>query len=251
MRKEFINDVFREDLLSIYQEKDFAKKNITAENYILSELKKVSEDPKLLNELMEYEKNFYATKIVRNILKDKEVKNIVNLLIDLKKELQKVDGSIKYQYLMKYPEVIEKVDNISNTIISSSLQCQKEIDKYIKAKQKLLEFQYSNNEKLEEAKDKVKQEAEKEIIKLIGNQILDIERKWLNSNETYTYIKYNNESRNLLDNILTALYYQAEEQKKYNRSFELKFKKQLSKQAKKELALRKSNSSAWSWEDEL
>ena len=43
----------------------------------------------------------------------------------------------------------------------------------------------------------------------------------------------------------------AEEQKKYNRNFELKFKKQLSKQAKKELALKKSNSSSWNWEDEL
>lgn len=251
LRKEFINDVFREDLLPIYQEKDFAKKNITVENYILSELKKVSEDPKLLNELMEYEKNFYESKIVRNILKDKEVKNIVDLLIDLKKELQKVDGSIRYQYLIKHPDIIEKVDNISNKIINSSLQCQKEIDKYIKAKQKLLEFQYSNIDKLEEMKAEAKQEAEKEVIKLIGNQILDVERRWLNSNETYIYIKYNNESRNLLDSILTVLYYQAEEQKKYNRNLELKFKKQLSKQAKKELALKKSNSSSWNWEDEL
>lgn len=196
------------------------KKNITAENYILSELKKVSEDPKLLNKLMEYEKDFYGSKIVRNILKDKEVKNIVDLLIDLKKELQKVDGSIKYQFLMKYPDIIGKVDNISNTIINLSLQCQKEIDKYIKAKQKLLKFQYSNIYKLEEMKEQAKQEAEKEIIKLIGNQVLYIERKLLNSNEKYTYIKYNNESRNLLDSILTALYYQAEEQKKFNRNFE-------------------------------
>jgi len=249
LRKEFINDVFREDLLSIYQEKDFAKKNITAENYILSELKKVSKDEKLLKEFMEYEKNFYGTKIVRNILKEKEVKDIVDLLVDLKKELQKVDGSIKYQYLMKYPEVIEKVDNISNTIINSSLQCQKEADKYIKAKQKLLEFQYSNIDKLEEMKAQAKQEAEKEIIKLIGNQVLDIERKLLNSNETYTYIKYNNESRNLLDSILTILYYQAEEQKRFNRNFELKFKKQLSKQAKKELAIKKRNSSEFEWNE--
>lgn len=249
LRKEFINDVFREDLLPIYQEKDFAKKNITAENYILSELKKVSEDEKLLKELMGYEKDFYGSKTVRNILKDKQVKDIVDLLIDLKQELQKVNGSIKYQYLMKYPDIIEKVDNISNIIIDSSLQCQKEIDKYIKAKQKLLEFQYSNNEKLEESKDKVKQEAEKEIIKLIGNQILDIERKWLNSNEKYTYIKYNNESRNLLDSILTVLYYQAEDQKKYNRNFELKIKKQLSKQAKKDLAINKRNSSSFEWEE--
>ena len=249
LRKEFINDVFREDLIPIYQEKDFAKKNITAENYILSELKKVSEDEKLLKELMEYEKDFYGSKTVRNILKDKQVKNIVDLLIDLKQELQKVNGSIKYQYLMKYPNITEKLDNISNVIIDSSLQCQKEIDKYIKAKQKLLEFQYSNSEKLEEVKDKVRQEAEKEIIKLIGNQILDIERKWLNSNEKYTYIKYNNESRNLLDTILTELYYKAEEQKKYNRSFELKFKKQLSKQAKKNLAINKRNSSSFEWEE--
>jgi len=251
LRKEFINDVFREDLLQIYQEKDFAKKNITAESYILNELKKVSQDEKILKELMEYEKNFYGSKTVRNILKDKQVKDIVDLLIDLKKELQKVNGSIKYQYLMKYPDIINKVNNISNIIINSSLQCQKEIDKYIKAKQKLLEFQYSNIDKLAETKEQVKIETEKEIIKLIGNQILDIERKWLNAKEQYTCIKYNNESRNLLDSILTALYYQAEQQKKSNRNFELEFKKQLSKQSKKEIALNKRNSSSWNWEDEL
>ena len=83
-------------------------------------------------------------------------------------------------------------------------------------------------DKLEEAKEKVKQEAEQEIIKLIGNQILDIERKWLNVDNSYTYIKYNNESRDLLDRILTVLYYQAENQNRLNRNFELRFKKQLS-----------------------
>ena len=54
-KNKIINDVFREDLLPIYQEKDLAKKNITSENYILSELKKVTSDEKLLNELMKYE----------------------------------------------------------------------------------------------------------------------------------------------------------------------------------------------------
>lgn len=42
---------------------------------------------------MEYEKDFYGSKTVRNILKDKQVKSIVDLLIDLKQELQKVNGS--------------------------------------------------------------------------------------------------------------------------------------------------------------
>ena len=251
LRKEFINQLFREDLLPIYQEKDLAKKNITSENYILSELKKVTSDEKLLNELMKYEKDFNQTRRIRALLKDSDVKNIAHLLIDLKKDLKQTTGSIKYQYLKKYPDIIKKVDYISNIVIDSSVQCQIEIEKYIKAKQKLLEFQYSDKEKLEQAKVKAKEEAQEEIIKLIGNQILDIERKWLKSNNTYTYIKYNNESRDLLDRILTALYYQGQNQKKLNRNFEMRYKKQLSKQAKKELAISKRNASSFDWEDEI
>lgn len=251
LRNEFTNDVFREDLLPIYQEKDLAKKNITSENYILSELKKVTSDEKLLNELMKYEKDFNQARRIRALLKDSEVKNIVDLLIDLKKDLKQTTGSIKYQYLKKYPDIIKKVDYISNIVIDSSVQCQVEIEKYIKAKQKLLEFQYSDKEKLEQAKIKAKEEAHEEIIKLIGNQILDIERKWLKANNTYTYIKYNNESRDLLDRILTALYYQGQNQKKLNRNFEIRYKKQLSKQAKKELAISKRNASSFDWEDEI
>lgn len=251
LRNEFTNDVFREDLLPIYQEKDLAKKNITSENYILSELKKVTSDKKTLKELMQYEKNFNQTRKIRAMLKDSDVKNIVHLLIDLKKDLKETTGSIKYQYLKRYPDIIKKVDYISNIVINSSVQCQIEIEKYIKAKQKLLGFQYSDEEKLEQAKIKVKEEAQEEIIKLIGNQILDIERKWLNADNQYTYIKYNNESRDLLDRILTALYFQAENQKKLNRNFELRFKKQLSKQAKKELAIKKRDASSFDWEDEI
>lgn len=251
LRNEFTNDVFREDLLPIYQEKDLAKKNITSENYILGELKKVTSDERLLNELMRYEKNFNQTRKIRALLKDSDIKNIVDLLIDLKKDLKETTGSIKYQYLKKYPDIIKKVDYISNIVINSSVQCQIEIEKYIKAKQKLLEFQYSNEEKLEQAKIKVKEEAQEEIIKLIGNQILDIERKWLNADNQYTYIKYNNESRDLLDRILTALYFQSENQKKLNKNFEIRYKKQLSKQAKKELAIKKRDASSFDWEDEI
>lgn len=165
--------------------------------------------------------------------------------------MKQTTGSIKYQYLKKYPDIIKKVDYISNSIIDSSVQCQIEIEKYIKAKQKLLEFQYSDKEKLEQVKAIAKEEAQEEIIKLIGNQILDIERKWLKANNTYTYIKYNNESRDLLDRILTALYYQEQNQKKLNRNFEMRYKKQLSKQAKKELAISKRNASSFEWEDEI
>ncbi len=251
LRKEFINAIFREDLLPIYQEKDLAKNNITAENYIIQGLKKAITDPQLRKDLLQYEKDFNQTKRIRALLKDSEVKKVVDLLIDLKSDLKETTGSIKYQYLMKYPEIISKVDYISSVIIESSVQCQVEIEKYIKAKQKLKEFQYSNPQKLEEAKEQARIEAEQEIIKLIGNQILDIERKWLNSDNSYTYVRYNNESRDLLDCILTALYYQAENKKKLNRNYELRFKKQLSKQVKKDLAIKNRNASSFDWEDEI
>lgn len=85
LRNEFTNDVFREDLLPIYQEKDLVKKNITSENYILNELKKATSDEKLLQELLKYEKNYNQTRKIRAFLKDSDVKQIVDLLIELKK----------------------------------------------------------------------------------------------------------------------------------------------------------------------
>lgn len=36
-----------------------------------------------------------------------------------------------------------------------------------------------------------------------------------------------------------------------NKNFEMKYKKQLSKQAKKEYAIRKANASSFEWEDEM
>lgn len=251
MRNEFINDVFKEDLLPIYQDKDLAKKNITGENYILQELKKANLDEKFVRDLMKYQKSSFQNHRVRSILKDEDIKEVVDAMLVLKDELKNTTGSIKYEYLKAYPEILAKVNEIAIKIIELSPQCQREIDKYIKAKQQLLEFQYTDIDKLNQAKEKVKEDAEKEIIKLIGNQILDIERKWLNTNEPFTYVKYNNESRDLLDRILTALYYQAENQKKLTRFYELRFKKQLSKQAKKEIALNKRNSSSWNWEEEI
>ena len=65
MRNEFINDVFKEDLLPIYQDKDLAKKNITGENYILQELKKANLDEKFVRDLMKYQKTTFQNHRVR------------------------------------------------------------------------------------------------------------------------------------------------------------------------------------------
>lgn len=224
----------------------FTNRNSTT----ISILTPVTLDEKLLQELLKYEKDYNQTRSIRALLKNTEIKNIVDLMIDLKKDLKQTTESIKYQYLKRYPGIINKVDNISNVIIDSSIQCKIEVEKYIKAKQKLEKFKYSNKEKMERAMATVKEEAQEEIIKLIGNQILDIERKGLNTNEQYTYIKYTND-RDLMDRILTALYFQAEDQRKLNRNYEVKYKKQLSRQAKKEFAISKRNASPFEWEDEV
>ena len=250
MRNEFINDVFKEDLLPIYQDKDLAKKNITGENYILQELKKANLDEKFVRDLMKYQKSAFQNHRVRSILKDEEIKEVVDAMLVLKDELKNTTGSIKYEYLKAYPEILAKVNEIAIKIIELSPQCQNEIDKYIKAKQKLAEFKYINNEKLEEAKQKIEEETGEEVIKLIGNQILDIERAWINErNQSMTFIRANNDTRDLLDNILTILEFQANEQNRYNRFYELHLKKQLSKQAKKELAKLKQNSSEFNWDE--
>ena len=250
MRNEFINDVFKEDLLPIYQDKDLAKKNITGENYILQELKKANLDEKFVRDLMKYQKSTFQNHRVRSILKDEEIKEVVDAMLVLKDELKNTTGSIKYEYLKAYPEILAKVNEIAIKIIELSPQCQNEIDKYIKAKQKLAEFKYTNNEKLEEAKQKIEEETGEEVVKLIGNQILDIERAWINErNPSVTFIRANNDTRDLLDNILTILEFQANEQNRYNRFYELHLKKQLSKQAKKELAKLKQNSSEFNWDE--
>lgn len=251
LRLEFTNVVFREDLLPIYHEKDLAKKNIIAENEILTRLKQVSENKEFLEDIIKYEKGFNQNKIMKQVFKDKNFKAIVDLLMDLKNDLQIIEGSIRYKYLMKYPEIIHKVDNISKEIINTSYECKEQIEKYIETKQKILLFQYSDEEILEKAKQKVKEETEQEVLKIIGNKILDFERKLLNTKEEYSQYRYINDTRYCVFDIydcLCSLLYQ--EESKY-KMISLKYKKQLSKQAKKEKAIEKRNGSSWNWEDEI
>lgn len=232
LRKEFINQVFREDLLEIYKEKDLTKREMIKNNETLSFLKNLPNE----NEINKYR------------IKDKELKNIVDKLIELKKDLKKIKGSIKYQYLEKYPDIINKVDEISRLIIESSLECQKYKEMYIDSKLKILKIKYTNISKIEEQSKLEKIKIEKEVIKLIGNKVLEIERKWLNEKLSYNNIKYKNEVSNLLDNILTFFCYQAKTKNQEYRNIEYKYKKNLSKQAKKELDKKLKHQSEFKWE---
>ena len=85
-------------------------------------------------------------------------------------------------------------------------------------------------------------------MKIIGNQILNFERLLLNNKEEYNAERYINDSRNLVWEVFNSLYFLSRQEEIDLRRIELKYKKQLSKQARKELAIRKQNESSFNWE---
>ena len=248
MKDEFTNSIFRDDLLQLYKEKDIAKKKIIQENITLQNLKKISSDSKFLKDMMRYEKDYQNKKIIPQRLKYRNIKNIALDLLELRKLLKETSGSIKYQYLKKYPEVIKKVDDLSQKIIEKSLDTQKQINEYILAKQKIITFKYSDKNKIEEAQKLEKEKAEEEIKKIIGNQILNFERALLNQKIEDDKTMYYNETESLIWRIFNCVYFSARQEEKYVKNFEIKYKKQLSKQAKKDIAINKMNASSFNWE---
>lgn len=251
MRNEFTNAIFREDLIQLYKEKDIAKKGIINENDFLQKLKEVDSNPKFIKEITQYEKDFANKKVMKKTFKDKELQKLVDELLALKQQLKTTNGSIKYQYLKKYPDIINQVDGISKTIIDMSLETKIEIEKYILAKQQIVSFKYQNQEKIAKAQEVEKQKAEEEILKLIGNQILNFERVLLNEQDKYSNIRYINYSRELIWRVFDCIYFSTRQEEKYAKRYEFNYKKQLSKQAKKDLAIKKANSSSFNWEDDL
>ena len=250
MRDEFTNAVFKDDLLELYKEKDLAKKNVK-ENSLITKLQKGISDKKLLKDILQYEKDYSNKKIMKRTIKDKDIRNIASDLIKIKQLLKQTHGSIKYQYLKKYPDVIKEIDNLSRKIIDSSLDIQEQMDKYILAKQKIVAFKYSDELKIEEAQKQEKEKAEEDILKMIGNQILNFERVLLNQKENYQQVRYYNETENLMWRIFNCIYFSSRQEEKYLKRFETQYKKQLSKQAKKDKAINKLNASSFHWEDEI
>ena len=151
MRDEFTNAIFSEDLIELYKEKDLAKKGIIEKNVLLQKLKKSNTDSKFIKEMVQYEKDFANKKIMKKPVKDKELRKIADELLKLKEQLRNTKGSIKYQYLKRYPEIIKQVDSIARSIIESSLDTQVEIENYILVKQKIVSFKFQDQDKIQKA----------------------------------------------------------------------------------------------------
>ena len=248
MRDELTNQIFRDDLIELYKQKDNAKKQIVASNTFLNEMKKVSTDKKFLKDMVQYEKDFYNKKLMKQNIHNEQLKLIADDLVKIKALLKQTSGSVKYQYLKRYPNIIKEIDNLSKKIIDKSLECQEQIDIYIKVKQEIVSYKYQSEIKIRQVQEDEKIKAEQEILKIIGNQILNFERLLLNNKEEYNTERCINDSRNLVWQVFNSLYFLSRQEEIDLRRIELKHKKQLSKQAKKELAIRKQNESSFNWE---
>lgn len=248
MRDELTNQIFRDDLIELYKQKDNAKKQIVASNTFLNEMKKVSTDKKFLKDMVQYEKDFYNKKLMKQNIHNEQLKLIADDLVKIKALLKQTSGSVKYQYLKRYPNIIKEIDNLSKKIIDMSLECQEQIDIYIKVKQEIVSYKYQSEIKIRQVQEDEKIKAEQEILKIIGNQILNFERLLLNNKEEYNTERCINDSRNLVWQVFNSLYFLSRQEEIDLRRIELKHKKQLSKQAKKELAIRKQNESSFNWE---
>ena len=125
-------------------------------------------------------------------------------------------GSINYKYLMKYPEVIEKVDSISKKILDASPSLKKEFNNYIENSSKIVKLTVTTDEK---TLNKVKKDAEKDLLKQIGNKVLNVERDIINKEklEEFEKIRYEN---NLIQGIsdLISLFSQLNQSYNYNMS---------------------------------
>ena len=248
MRDELTNQIFRDDLIELYKQKDNAKKQIVASNTFLNEMKKVSTDKKFLKDMVQYEKDFYNKKLMKQNIHNEQLKLIADDLVKIKALLKQTSGSVKYQYLKRYPNIIKEIDNLSKKIIDMSLECQEQIDIYIKVKQEIVSYKYQSEIKIRQVQEDEKIKAEQEILKIIGNQILNFERLLLNNKEEYNTERCINDSRNLVWQVFNSLYFLSRQEEIDLRRIELKYKKQLSKQARKELAIRKQNESSFNWE---
>lgn len=244
MRKKLISYVFREDLLPYYQTKDLIKKDIK-QSQIIQDLIDLSYDKNFIKIVKQLEDNFYNEKILNKKIKDENLKEIVKELVELKQKLPKT-GRLAYQYLT--PEEKQQVDKISNLILDSSAECKQKAKLYINATKEIKKYQVTSIEKMEKLLERAEKEAEYEIMKILGNRILEFEKNLLKSNNI-NEIKLENKTRNVIDNIYVLLSQLSSSQ--YASYYKIHNNGELSKQAKKEKVLEEKAKSSFEWESDV
>lgn len=244
MRIKLINSVFKEDLMPCYQQKDLIKKDIK-QSQIIQDLIDLSYDENFIKTVKQLEDNFYNKKIVYRKIKDEKLQEIVTELIKLKDKLPK-NGRLAYQYLSKIEK--EEVNKIVYMILDSSQECRKQLNNYIQITKAIKSYQLTDKEKLQGLLEKVGKDTENEMIKILGNRILEFEKNLMKNNKL-NQIAIENKANTIIDDFLVHLSQLSSSQ--YANYYKLKNYGELSKQAKKEKMLEESAKSSFEWESDV
>lgn len=168
--------VFADEYISALKERDIIKSDFISEEkniekYLINEMTN-SKDFEIDNEDSKY--NYLGT-MYRDRIPQEELDDLTEQLLELKVMLPKT-GSIDYKYLLNNKEVKDKVDSISYKLIDISPGLKNEFNKYIQKTLDIAKITTTNDPK--QLKE-IKKLAEKDLIKQIGNKVLNVERQIL------------------------------------------------------------------------
>lgn len=233
IRREFTKEIHKGELQELYDIKNLEKKQIK-DNFI-----SFAEEEKIKEEIKEIAPHLLNPKIIDKKLRDNKLKE---LIIDFSMIKQEHLSSFKYQYLK--PEEKEQINKIIKEILKTSPQCKKSYDNYIEAHIKSKALLSSNEDYIKKEKEKV----EKEIEGIIGNQVL----KFIKEIKKEEFEEYEDNKKkyivgsfvNEINMMLNQLSESQDLKAKRNMS---KINRELSKQSKKELAIRLQDKSNFDW----
>ena len=244
IRKSLTNYIFKDELQDIYNLKNESKK---AYENSLKDIFDISDEEyqKILNELKSFDKDMNDGKIFNINLKDTYINNIIKEIYLIREELPKT-GRLNYKFMPQ--DIKDKLDKISKKIIANNLEIKTSYYNYIKSIKDIIEFSSKNDKYI----DKNTKQAEDELFKFAGNQILKLckefnQKEFQYKKEEFEQNQKQFENKQILGLVSSIVDFMTKEENKNKNK--ASFIKAESKEAKKELALKMKNKSL-DWENE-
>ncbi|WP_317367391.1 MobP3 family relaxase [uncultured Tyzzerella sp.] len=258
IRRFLTNDVFKDDLQNLYDNKNKSKDNY--KNFLKDMIKELDptftmtdeEYKKYDKELKTLDLDLNNSKIFNINLDDNYVSKIMKDIYLLRKDLPKT-GRLNYAFM---PENVKKeIDVISKKILASNIDVRKNFENYIKSMEDITKFSTKNEKYI----DKSIKSAEDELLNFTGNQILNIckninKKEFKIRKEEFEEYKKekdeeqtNFEKQEMLSLLSNLISFMNKNESKNNNKF-LKQNNENSLVAKKELAKKMENKSNIEWE---
>lgn len=254
IRKHLNKDIFKDEINILYMED---KKNLESfkdemKNSLL-ELEEIFGLDK--EEYKKYKKILQAIDEDCNVGKIPvtNITNIDEILRDVYSLKGKINKKGRLSYAFMTDESKIDIDEISKKLIENSTDLKSSVYKYKQSKMDITKFHSKDEKVLEKAEDYI----QKEVYKMLGNQVLNIYKKinskeWDIRKEEYQEMKEIYAKEQIKDSILNLVNDFTRKTNKNNNTMNLRKNKNkdLSNVAKREIAKKSENKSKIDWEVE-